>query len=222
MDKIVELLSQHYEWLFSGLGITVIGIVGRYIIKKFSNEKVDNVNKETTYKNEINNTIKGNNNINGNNNIYGNGNTVNLYPNNNGMRGTHGESDSINIDKEQMQAASLLYNDLVSIGNYLAKERSSVNLRYCSEWQKMVAVCSLLSETQRKDIYDIYDDVYNYNFFYEQKLKRNQFFSKEDIPQYGFLKEKIFDRSKGYIDTDEYNSRFENVLGALKTIMKGM
>ena len=51
MDKMVELLGQHYEWLFSGLGITVIGVVGRYIIKKFSNEKVDNVNKETTYKN---------------------------------------------------------------------------------------------------------------------------------------------------------------------------
>ena len=71
------------------------------------------------------------------------------------MSGSQEKSDSINIDKEQMQAASLLYNDLVSIGNYLAKERSSVNLRYCSEWQKMVAVCSLLSENQRKDIYDI-------------------------------------------------------------------
>ena len=68
----------------------------------------------------------------------------------------------------------------------------------------------------------IYDDVYNYNFFYEQKLKRNQSFSKEDIPQYGFLKEKIFDRSKGYIDTNVYNLEFEDVLETLKNIMKGL
>ena len=202
MDKIIELLGQHYEWLFSGLGVTVIGLIGGYIVKIFSNgkEKDHNVDKTVTYKKNKETAICGNNNTNGN----------------------HEKSNGKNIDKEQMQAASLLYNDLVSIGNYLAKERSSVNLRYCGEWQKMVAACLLLSENQRKYIYDIYDDVYNYNFFYEQKLKGYESFSKEDIPQYHILKEKIFDRSKGYVDIYNYNLKFEDVLGNLKNIMEGM
>ena len=36
------------------------------------------------------------------------------------------------------QAASVLYYDLKSIESYLKTERSSVNIRYFSEWQSIV------------------------------------------------------------------------------------
>lgn len=123
---------------------------------------------------------------------------------------------NISSDREEISAASTLYFDLLSIEDYLVNERSSVNLRYCAEWQKLLAICTFLTEKQKRYIYKIYDEVYNYNYYYEQKHKEGICFSKEEVPQYNKLKEAMFDTSGGYINVKKHLSGYEEVLEALK------
>lgn len=69
--------------------------------------------------------------------------------------------------KQECFAATVLYNDLQSIERYLRYERNQVNLRYTENWQKMVSYCSFLTDNEINFIYDIYDEVYNYNYLYK-------------------------------------------------------
>ena len=55
------------------------------------------------------------------------------------------------------QAASVLYYDLKSIESYLKTEGSSVNIRYFSEWQSIVAECTFLEPDDVEQLYKIYD-----------------------------------------------------------------
>ena len=52
----------------------------------------------------------------------------------------------------------------------------------------MVAGCSFLKDEQVKELYNIYDEVYNYNYFYKLKEDKKEAVIKEDIPQYKALK----------------------------------
>ena len=66
-------------------------------------------------------------------------------------------------------AAAILFNDLKSIERYLLYERSSVNIRYSSDWQHMVADCSFLNDTDIEWVFELYDEVYNYNYHYKYR-----------------------------------------------------
>ena len=59
--------------------------------------------------------------------------------------------------EQEKHAASMLYYDLCSIENYLRNERSSVNIRYSVEWQKMVSSCAFLPLDVMEKIYNIYE-----------------------------------------------------------------
>lgn len=117
---------------------------------------------------------------------------------------------------EESHAASLLLYDLKSIEYYLTQERSSVNLRYTVNWQGIVASCSFLKDEQIQYIYKIYDETYNYNYYYSLKEQKGISFSKEDVPQYLKLKEILFDNSKGYIDEKNHSSMYEEIQNELK------
>ena len=113
-------------------------------------------------------------------------------------------------------ASSLLYYDLKSIQTYLSEERGSVNIRYSSEWQDILAQCYFLKSEEVEYIYKIYDKVYNYNFHYEKKSESGMSFKKEDIAEYKILKEHIFDCSKKFINEDAYNMQYSKIMNKLK------
>lgn len=106
-------------------------------------------------------------------------------------------------------AATVLYNDLMSIKRYLASEKSSVNLRYSNNWQDMVADCSFLKKENIEKIYLIYDEVYNFNYIYQFKEKEGSF-KKEDIDSYLKIKNEMSDTSA------EYNKLIENLKRHMK------
>ena len=106
--------------------------------------------------------------------------------------------------ESKSHAASILYYDLKSIEGYLVGERSSVNLRYSSEWQQMVAGCSFLKDEQVKELYNIYDEVYNYNYFYKLKEDKKEAVIKEDIPQYKALKNVFLNESEDNTNMQKY------------------
>jgi hypothetical protein len=86
----------------------------------------------------------------------------------------------------ERNAASNLYYDLKSIENYFSYD-ISVNLRYSDKWQDMVSNCTFLNDEEIKFAYEIYDEVYNFNYFFENN-KTNML----EITQQGKkLKEKI-------------------------------
>lgn len=111
--------------------------------------------------------------------------------------------------ESKSHAASILYYDLKSIEGYLVGERSSVNLRYSSEWQQMVAGCSFLKDEQVKELYNIYDEVYNYNYFYKLKEDKEEAVIKEDIPQYKALK-------NVFLNESEDNTKYAEILKELR------
>lgn len=61
--------------------------------------------------------------------------------------------------------------DLISIEKYIKSERGSVNIRFYSEWQHIVAKCTFLQPGQVELIYNIYGTVYNYNYHYKLRKK---------------------------------------------------
>lgn len=122
------------------------------------------------------------------------------------------------ITEDQKKAASLLYHDIKSIERYLAYERSSVNIRYLKDWQRMTANCSLLEDRDISYIYSIYDEVYDYNELYKQKQKNRQAFRKEDISSYKKLQKMIFVDRNSYIDFDKYNPNYESLMNKLKLL----
>lgn len=113
-------------------------------------------------------------------------------------------------------SSSILYNDLKSIERYLAHERSSVNLRYSDDWQHIVAACSFLNDKDIEWIYEIYDEVYNYNYHYKSKEQEGMVFSKEHIGSYKELQNRMFDISRGYPNFERYSKEYEAVINSLQ------
>lgn len=111
-------------------------------------------------------------------------------------------------DKENnSHAAAILYYDLKSIETYLKNEKNSVNIRYSFEWQKMLANCSFLKGEQVKEIYMIYDEIYNYNYLYDIEEKHGSV-QKDSIPQYKELMEIFLNDSK---DNEQYKKILEEL-----------
>lgn len=115
----------------------------------------------------------------------------------------------------ESHAASMLFYDLKSIEYYMAHESSSVNLRYTDDWQGIVASCSFLKGQHIQCIYKIYDEVYNYNYYYKLEERKGPV-TKKNIPQYKEIQEILFDNSKGYINTEKYASMYEEIQDELK------
>ena len=112
------------------------------------------------------------------------------------------------------QAASVLYYDLKSIESYLKTEGSSVNIRYFSEWQSIVAECTFLEPDDVEQLYNIYDLVYDYDYHY--RLKEEQgVVAKDAISQYKELKKVMFCSSDDGLDLEKYNSKYKKLLEAL-------
>lgn len=68
-------------------------------------------------------------------------------------------------------SATLLYYDLKSIEKYIREKNKEVNLRYSSDWQKILTQCTFLDDENIEHIYNIYDAVYDYNEIYAQDKK---------------------------------------------------
>lgn len=117
------------------------------------------------------------------------------------------------------QAASVLYYDLKSIESYLKTEGSSVNIRYFSEWQSIVAECTFLEPDDVEQLYKIYDLVYDYDYHY--RLKEEQGAVKKDaISQYIELKKVMFYLSDDRMDFEKYNSKYKKLLETLNNHQK--
>ena len=111
-------------------------------------------------------------------------------------------------------AASILYYDLKSIEQYIVNEANMVNLRYSDEWQTMVANCTFLSDTDVMYLYKIYDEAYNYNESFTQKVAYKRKFKKEKITSYKKLQDMLFcDGSKKI-----HNMEYEKILSNLEKI----
>lgn len=117
--------------------------------------------------------------------------------------------------KQKRIAATVLYNDLRSIEKYLKYESSQVNLRYSDNWQNMVAYCSFLTDDEVNIIYDIYDEVYNYNYQYKLKEQKGDV-KKDDIISYKKMQIMMFDTSKGYTGVKKNSKRYEKLINDLK------
>ena len=120
---------------------------------------------------------------------------------------------------QKRQAASVLYYDLKSIESYLKTEGSSVNIRYFSEWQSIVAECTFLKPDDVEQLYKIYDLVYDYDYHYKLKEKQGTVI-KDDISQYKELKRVMFYSSEDRVDLKEYNSKYKRLLETLKKNQK--
>ena len=117
------------------------------------------------------------------------------------------------------QAASVLYYDLKSIESYLKTEGSSVNIRYFSEWQSIVAECTFLEPDDVEHLYKIYDLVYDYDYHY--RLKEEQGAVKKDaILQYKELKKVMFYLSDDGMDFEKHNLKYKKLLETLKNHQK--
>lgn len=114
-------------------------------------------------------------------------------------------------------AATVLYNDLRSIEKYLAHESGSVNLRYSENWQYMVSYCSFLKAEEVEFIYEIYDEVYNYNYQYKLKEQGGKVI-KNNIDPYKILKKEMFDKSKGY--PNNYSEKYSGLIRNLEKHIK--
>lgn len=123
-----------------------------------------------------------------------------------------------NINREKL-AASILYNDLKSIEQYLKCEKNSVNLRYSNNWQEIVARCPFLNFNEVTWIYFVYNRTYNYNYQYQLKEKMGVV-RKEDINSYIELQKTLFDTSKEHIDQSEISEEYEGVLKKLQKYIK--
>lgn len=117
------------------------------------------------------------------------------------------------------QAASVLYYDLKSIESYLKTEGSSVNIRYFSEWQSIVAECTFLEPDDVEHLYKIYDLVYDYDYHYRVKEEQGAV-AKDAISQYKELKKVMFYLSDDGLDLEKYNSKYEKLLETLKNHQK--
>ena len=115
--------------------------------------------------------------------------------------------------------ATILYNDLKHLENYLADERSSVNLRCSNNWQQVVAKCTFLKNEEVAWIYMIYDEAYNFNYRYKLKERAGSV-RKEDIDSYKKLQRAMFDTTKGYPDFKKYSGEYNELLKNLHNRMK--
>ena len=115
--------------------------------------------------------------------------------------------------------ASVLYYDLKSIESYLKTERSSVNIRYFSEWQSIVAECTFLEPDDVEQLYKIYDLVYDYDYHYRLKEERGAV-TKDDISQYKELKKVMFYSSDDGLNLEKYNSKYKKLLETLNDNQK--
>lgn len=103
-------------------------------------------------------------------------------------------------DKEQVKHyASILYYDLKSIEYYVLHEASSVDIRYCDDWQSLVINCSFLSSEDVRYIYSVYDLIYNFDFLFQRYKDSGMSNRKEDQPAYKEL-QKCFQK-----DNSSYN-----------------
>lgn len=117
--------------------------------------------------------------------------------------------------KEQERfAAIILQNELKYVENYLAYERSSVNLRYSHDWKQVVAKCSFLKDEEVAWIYMIYDKIYNFNYRYKLK-ERTGNVKKEDIDSYKKLQCDMFDTTNGYTDFKKYSEKYNELLESI-------
>lgn len=117
------------------------------------------------------------------------------------------------------QAASVLYDDLKSIESYLKTEGSSVNIRYFSEWQSIVAECTFLKPDDVDQLYKIYDLVYDYDYHYRLKEEQGAV-AKDTISQYRELKRIMFYSSDDGLDLEKYNLKYKHLLETLKDNQK--
>ncbi len=99
-------------------------------------------------------------------------------------------------DNKLKQYASMLYYDLESIYNYLTEERNLVNLRYSDTWQHILSECTFLESHDIKNIYKIYDKIYNYNYIFNHYIRAHITFDKDDIQEYKDLKEMFYPGNK--------------------------
>lgn len=122
---------------------------------------------------------------------------------------------------EEAHAASMLYNDLTSIENYLRYERSSVNIRYTVEWQKLVSDCMFLDDQEIAYLYKIYDEAYNYNYHYALAEKAGAVI-KETIPQYCKLQELLDVKKENTTgNKKENNKKYSDIIRKLENKRKG-
>ena len=120
---------------------------------------------------------------------------------------------------QKRQAASVLYYDLKSIESYLKTEGSSVNIRYFSEWQSIVAECTFLKPDDVEQLYKIYDLVYDYDYHYRLKEEQGAV-EKDDISQYIELKKVMFCLSDDGMDFEKHNSKYKKLLETLNNHQK--
>lgn len=113
--------------------------------------------------------------------------------------------------------ATILYYDLKSIAKYLETERGLVNIRYSEGWQDIVAECLFLKDDEIQYLYEIYDNVYNFNFDFTQRINNGKLFIKEDIVEYNVLQENIFDTSKGYVGINIKNKKYMDILNKIES-----
>lgn len=121
--------------------------------------------------------------------------------------------------KHERFAATVLYNDLRSIERYMKYESDQVNLRYSENWQNMVSSCSFLTDNDVNFIYDIYDEVYNYNYQYKLKEQIGEV-KKDDIVSYKKLQSKMFDTSKEYTGVKKNSEKYQKLIRDLERNIK--
>lgn len=117
----------------------------------------------------------------------------------------------------QGHAASMLYYDLKSIEQYLKEERRLVNIRYSKGWQNMVMKCSFLDDNSVAYLYRVYQEVYNYNTSFKQRLKSKDKFKKEKLNSYEKIRELLWNS----LITDEsyiYNDTYIKILNELQRV----
>ena len=112
-----------------------------------------------------------------------------------------------------------MYYDLKSIESYLKTEGSSVNIRYFSEWQSIVAECTFLKPDHVDQLYKIYDLVYDYDYHYRLKEEQGAVV-KDTISQYRELKRIMFYSSDDGLDLEKYNLKYKHLLETLKDNQK--
>lgn len=118
--------------------------------------------------------------------------------------------------RKENHAAAMLFYDLKSIERYITTEQKDVNLRYSIDWQNMVTECPFLDDDKIELLYQIYDEIYNFNYSYLKREEKGKKVFREKIPQYKSLYRKMFDTATATGSEMKYIEKYNELLKQLR------
>ena len=117
----------------------------------------------------------------------------------------------------QKNCGSIIYYDLKNIEELLKEQKDRDNIRYFTNWQSILASCKFLPADVLEYLYQVYDEICNYNVTFSQKIKCKKKLKKERRNSYKRLQGLMYE----CCDRGEwrYNKTYEKTIKQLESFL---